>query len=920
MHFTEAQLAAIAHREGHLQLIACAGSGKTEVVARRIAALLSPVPGAPKIAPRNIVAFTFTEKAAAELKERVVSRVRESLGDLPGLAEMYVGTIHGFCLNLLENEVPTLLKYSVLNEVQQALAIDRYSNQSGLASTTTAEGKPLAKFKDTDHYIKALDILRQAEIDPSKIEGSTIANGLALYRKLLESKCWFDYTAIMDTAVRVLLEDETVQARFAARVRHVIVDEYQDVNPLQEKVVAALAGLGAHLCVVGDDDQTIYQWNGADVSNILTFSDRYPGTTSVRLEENFRSSRAVVEIARDFVAQNGRRLAKAMKPTDAQPHADGDVLALALKDPDDEASFIARTIKSLRATEFKDGSTSRGLSWSDMAVLVRSNLRKNAAALRTAFEREGIPFIVQGMNTLFDTREANAARALFYFMVKQDDIEDGALRASWINAQLGLSSDDVERGIALAIERKKSLETAGDARRSTYNIQRLFLDFIEAIALREEHVPDARGEVVFYNLGQFSQLISDFETIHFHSEPKDKYQAFASFLKYGAEGEYAEGIESNGYAHPDAVRILTIHKAKGLQWPVVFVPGVLRNRFPASGRGGMSAWHILPKGAVRDEERYRGSVEDERRLFYVAMTRAQRFLFVTWAPVPGNKLYQKPSEFFEWLQGNKWVKRLDKGFSDRPRTAPKPKSNIANVTFSFSELKYFFECPYQFKLRILYGFNAPIAESLGYGKSLHDALADVHKRALEGEITRPDAVPSLLDTHLHLPYAYPTLKEKLRESAAKILHNYLVKNEPLLEKLEFAEKPIEISLGNGVSIAGRVDLVYRRDTRETSIVDLKSTERAQAEDVTETQLHIYALGYRELTGRDADYVEIWELDEEKKKPRAVDQDFIDGVTRNVHRAASALRTNELPQSPEARKCGKCDYCRMCSAGSAYAKS
>lgn len=919
MQFTEAQLAAIAHREGHLQLIACAGSGKTEVVARRIAALFEPVAGAPKVAPRNVIAFTFTEKAAAELKERIVSRVREKLGDLPGLAEMYVGTIHGFCLDLLQNEVPALLKYSVLNEVQQALAVDRYSNQSGLASTTTHEGKPLSRYVNTDHYIKALDILRQADIDASKLEGSTVANGLALYRKLLESKSWFDYTAIMDTAVRVLAEDEDVKARLAARVRHVIVDEYQDVNPIQEKVVRALADLGANLCVVGDDDQTIYQWNGADVSNILTFADRYPRTSSVRLEENFRSSRAVVELARDFVAQNTRRLPKAMKSTDAQPHAEGDVLALALKDPDDEADFVARTIKSLRGTTFADGATTRGLSWSDMAVLVRSNLRKNAAALRAAFEREGIPFIVQGMNTLFDTREANAARALFYFMVKQDDIDADQLRAAWKNALLGCDDDEIERGISLAIARKTSLETVGDERRSTYNIQRLFLDFIEAIALREERVPDGRGEVVFYNLGQFSQLISDFETIHFHSEPKDKYQAFAGFLKYGADGEYAEGVESNAHARPDAVQILTMHRAKGLQWPVVFVPGVLRNRFPASGRGGMSAWHIVPKGAVRDEERYRGSVEDERRLFYVALTRAQRYLFVTHAPVPGNKLAQKPSEFFEWMQGSKWVKRIEKGFSERPRTTPAPRRNIANVTFSFSELKYFFECPYQFKLRILYGFNAPIAESLGYGKSLHDALAEVHKRAIEGEITGTDRVPALLDTHLHLPYAYPSLKDKLRESAAKILHNYLLKNASLLEKLEFAEKPIEISLGNGVSIAGRVDLVYRRDTRETSIVDLKSTERAQAEDVTETQLHIYALGYRELTGRQADFVEIWELDEDRKKPRAVDQDFIDGVTAHVQRAASALRTNELPARAEERKCGKCDYCRMCSAGSVFAK-
>jgi DNA helicase-2/ATP-dependent DNA helicase PcrA len=240
------------------------------------------------------------------------------------------------------------------------------------------------------------------------------------------------------------------------------------------------------------------------------------------------------------------------------------------------------------------------------------------------------------------------------------------------------------------------------------------------------------------------------------------------------------------------------------------------------------------------------------------------------------------------------------------------------VVLSFSELKYFFECPYQFKLRVLYGFNAPLAEALGYGRSLHNALAEIHKRAIEGRATGIGDVPALLDTHLHLPYAYPALVDRLRESGAKVITDYLAKNQALLSKVEFAEKSIEVPLGDGVTVAGRIDLVYQRDTRETAIVDLKSTTRAQAEDVTETQLHIYALGYRELTRRDADYVEIWELEEQRKKPRAVDQDFIDDVKTRVRGAADALRRNYLPVAPWAPRCKSCDYCGMCSAGAPIA--
>ncbi|MFO0605012.1 MAG: ATP-dependent DNA helicase [Polyangiales bacterium] len=915
MDFTPTQLEAIGHRDGHLQLIACAGSGKTEVVARRVVELLRPRADVAPLVPRNIVAFTFTEKAAAELKDRIVRRVRDELGPTPGMAEMYVGTIHGFCKTLLNEEVPAFLKFDVLNQVQQALFVDRYSNQSGLSTSRDLQGRALVRYKDTGRYIDALDILRQAELRPEKLADNTVAQGLGLYRKLLDTKCYLDFTAIMEHALRVLRDDAAVRARLAARVKHVIVDEYQDVNPIQEKVVGALAGLGAWLCVVGDDDQTIFQWNGADVRNILSFATRYPDVRTVRLEENFRSSRAVVEVARDFIAQNANRLPKAMRATDAQPSEAGDVLALGLKDPDDEAAFIVRTIQALHGTAFTEGDGTRGLAWSDFAILVRSNLRKNAAPIVKALAERGIPYLIQGMNTLFDTREANAARALFYFLVGRNDLTEDDLRTAWRNAELGLTDADLDRALALVLDRKARLADPGQERWNVYNLQRLFLDVLEAAQLREERVPGGRGEVVFYNLGQFSQLISDFETIHFHSKPLDKYEAFASFLQYGAEGEYAEGLQKNAYANPDAVRVLTVHKAKGLQWPAVFVPGVLRNRFPMAGIGGATAWHLLPEDAVVDAARYRGGPEDERRLFYVAMTRAQRYLFVTWAPVPGNNRAQKPSEFVEWLHGSKWVKRFERGFADRPRAAPTPRESVSNVTLSFSELKYFFECPYQFKLRVLYGFNAPLAEALGYGRSLHNALAEIHKRALEGRATAVTDVPDLLDTHLHLPYAYPEMKDTLRESGAKVLQAYLTKNKALLAQVEFAEKSIEIALGGGVTVAGRIDLVYRRDTDETSVVDLKSTARAQAEDVTETQLHIYALGYQELTARDADYVEIWELEEQRKKPRAVDHDFIDAVKSKVAGAASSLRKNHLPVAPWAPRCKSCDYCTMCSAGS-----
>lgn len=919
MKLTDNQRQAVEHGDGNLQLIACAGSGKTEVVARRVVYLLRP-DTVPKLAPRNIVAFTFTEKAAAELKERIVARARGELGEIIGLAEMFVGTIHAFCLDLLKTESPKYMKYEVLNEVQQALLVDRHSAQSGLTRCTTLKGKPLKRYKDTQRYIEALSILREAELEETHLKDCNLLQGLDAYRELLEKRSYLDYSAILEEAVDLLTNDEAVRRRLGERVKYVIVDEYQDVNPIQEAIIWSLHELGAQLCVVGDDDQTIYQWRGSDVQNILTFKSRYSDVTQIPIEKNFRSSKGIVETARAFIEQNSERLPKAMKDTGAQEYESGDIVALSFDNPDKEAKYIAETIRSLRGVAFRDGERERGLTWSDMAVLLRS-VKRNGESITRALEAAGIPFIVTGMTNLFATPEAEATRQLFYFIANRPGVNEAMVRSAWLTANLGVKPEALEKAIRGAASAKASLREPDQKRWGLYSIQRVFLSFIEEAEVREEDVPDGRGEIVFYNLGKFSQLISDFEAIHFHSRPDEKYESFANFLEHRAENAYPEGWQDNQYANPDAVRIMTVHQAKGMQWPVVFVPALLRNRFPAARISGPSVWHLLPRDGVKGQSRFEGTIEDERRLFYVAMTRSRKFLHLTWAPIPGyNNRYSRPSEFWENVLTSKYVKRRLPDYSARRRLPPEPRAGIADVIFSFSDLKYFFECPYQFKLRILYGFNAPIHEALGYGKSLHDALAEVHARAIQGDVTDTSEVPRLVETHLHVPYAYPALREKLEEAAERVLRDYLADNRDLFDKIEFSEKQIEINLGGGVVVKGRIDLVRRIDTGETTIVDLKSSERAQAEDVTEAQLHVYALGYQELTGRRPDYVEVYELDERKRRPRSVDDDFIADVKVKVRGAADALRRNNLPPVPAPKKCAACDYLGMCTAGRAAVRT
>ena len=430
MQLTPSQRKAITHNGRNLQLIACAGSGKTEVVAQRVVHLLAPTQPQPLL-PSNIIAFTFTEKAAAELKERIVTRTWASLGKINGLSEMFVGTIHAFCLDLLKSDVPRYLKFEVLNEVQLALFVDRHSRASGLTTSKDLNGRVLKRYRDSKNYITALAILREAELEEKHLQNCTVLHSLDQYAKLLDERSYLDYSAILEATVNVLTSDDGVRKRLAERVKYVIVDEYQDVNPIQEAIVWSLHELGAHICVVGDDDQTIYQWRGSDVDSILNFENRYPDVKQIALEENFRSSEGIIETSRSFIEQNELRLRKAMKPTRAQDHEPGDIVALSFQTPEEEAEYIAKTAKSLRGVAIREDGTRRGLSWSDMAVLLRS-VKASGEPITDALQLAGIPFVVTGMTNLFGTVEAEAARRLFYFMGDHMDVDAAAVEQAWI--------------------------------------------------------------------------------------------------------------------------------------------------------------------------------------------------------------------------------------------------------------------------------------------------------------------------------------------------------------------------------------------------------------------------------------------------------------------------------------------------------
>ncbi len=914
MNYTEKQNQAINTIDKNLQIIACAGSGKTQVISQRIVNILKTKEG---LEPKNIIAFTYTEKAAAELKTRVLKLCREQIGNIQGIAEMYIGTIHAWCLQSLQDNIYEFQKFSILDEIKLKLFVDKYYSSIGMTDVS------MDRYKDTGRFINIMGLLREAEIADGQSLPNEWKEALQKYESKLIESSYFDFTMIMTLAIKNIQENEEYRAKLESNLKYLTVDEYQDVNPIQEKLISELSKLNPNLCVVGDDDQTIYQWRGGDVRYIQDFRNKYPNVEYIKLEDNFRSTPGIINAAQKCIQNNHNRLDKEMLTSGHQKFEFGDILYNQFDNEFDEITFIRDTIKKLRDDStgliFQDklDSPPRGLDYSDIVILVRT--WGKARPIMEFLAEENIPFIVKGVNELFQRSEIKAAKAVFHFL--NNDIESDTLKAYWKAVSNEINDEDLDSAI-------KYLETKipkKDSYYTTFNIQNIFWDFIEKAKLSEETFkdpsqPNSAGnpinEIIYYNLGMFSQMIYDFESIHFKDDPKWGLKNFLNFLTYSAEDYYPEGWLNNALATPNAVQIMTIHQAKGLEYPVVFIPGMNRNFFPLKRPGGKQIWHFIEKSLIKDQYRYESSEEDERRLFYVALTRSQKFLFITRAPE--NQLKKVESIFCKEISNSDFViSSTDYNYNEVPRLPAESRSESNIISLNFSVLKAFFDCPYRFKLISLYGFVQPIAETIGYGNSIHNILMEMHRRYLDGESITQDKLPDFVNTHLHLPYALNKIFEQTKIKANKVINDYFQENYNEFDKIEYAEKDIQLDLGDGIMVKGRMDLITKKDVGGhdiTTIVDFKSKDDAQKLEVTMDQLSLYALGYKELTGKKADFLQIFNLDEEgqHKHTQPLANTKLDEMKTKIVCSANDIRSNKLNKTNNQKNCNSCFQQRLCS--------
>jgi DNA helicase-2/ATP-dependent DNA helicase PcrA len=904
--------------KGNVQIIACAGSGKTEFVSERIAYQIQQ--GIAK--PSEIVALTFNEAAAEELKFRVRDKINELMGKQPDIGDMYIGTIHAFAFKILQDFVPKYRGYDMLDEnSRKAFAVSLKwkadINISGLYGSLKNRGFKYNGYFAMNNpsfwenwtlgtFLSDVDFCREESITSDKIASKTFQNSLQAYLDKLDERKFLDFSGILKLAVEHLEKDPYIVEQIQKQYKFYTIDEYQDVNPIQEKLIRLVSGQ-KNVCVVGDDDQSIYQWRGADVKNIIDFSKNYKSVTTHTLTTNRRSHDNIINCASNFIATNTIRIPKQIlsNSTITEP---GDLYKLCFDTQQDEVDWIVEKVQNLYGKEYLDKGDPRKLKYSDMVLLFRR--RNDATAYKEALENAGINVIYSGMGGLMEASEVNAILRILRYIgesVKDDDNDPNDSLVDIheaIELTFNIKLTDFKNAINELInwcETQKRL-----------SFQELYYKLLSKLGLDEiSFHDDSADDVVLYNLGRFSQAISDFEGSRTYLSKNDILR-FVEFINTFVSNSYDEGSTNANEGLIDAVKIMTLHGTKGLGFPVVFMPSLKATRANNGNRVT-----FLDNTKI-DFSRYGGSTDDERRLYYVAVTRAKKYLFITTHSVKtGNKRATGLHPFFTEL--------TDTYFLTTPITDPTVRNTCdiervdSDLRFptNYSQLSYYMSCSYDYRLRFIYGFNPELVQALGYGKQVHNIINLMHTNyERSGKIPSEKEVQKLVDEHFYLRYAATKQEDMLRKSCFNSLKSYINLWEKDFSLAIKTEQNFEMDFENKALINGSIDLLSRAEGEEDvlEIIDFKTGKpQSHYEDKYSHQVVLYTIAAQEALQKNINkaYLHYLDADKAERKEVIITPEKIAETKGQLSSAIDGIVSNKFPRKPEKQVCGKCDWKTIC---------
>ncbi|MCG3205387.1 MAG: ATP-dependent DNA helicase PcrA [Elusimicrobia bacterium] len=629
------QREAAEHVDGPLLILAGAGSGKTRVIVCRTAQLI-----ARGVAPWNILAVTFTNKAAAEMRQRVNTLC-------PGSgAAVWVSTFHAFCAKFLRVEAKNVgldPNFVIYDDNDQMAIIKEILKEMMLTDKECAPRQVLSAISrakddmlDSGSYL----IHAQAHADPFRERVGRIYEA---YSKKLKASMALDFGDLIMKSVEAFRDNERVREKYQKRFRYLMVDEYQDTNHAQYLLTKYLAGPEKNICVVGDDDQSIYSWRGATIRNILEFERDYPGAKVVKLEQNYRSSSKIIEAASRLIQLNTRRKEKKMW-TDNAPGED--VVFVEMANEQEEARYVMDQVSALRG---------RGVNLKDIAIFYRTNAQSRV--FEDALRRLAVPYTIVGALRFYERAEIKDAVAYLRAVVNPKDslslkrVVNLPARGLGKNSQSLLEQYAATQGISLWETFQQSAQVAGISPAARAGVKN-FVELIERFQKISEEQPastvvrrmleesgywdkwasvadeDPEAAERLDNLQELINAAKDFEE-RTKADQGDPLPTVARFLQEVSLMTDLDDWEDQG----GTLTLMTVHLAKGLEFPAVFVTGLEEGLFPIGD-------------AAFDQD----ELEEERRLAYVAMTRAREKLYLTSAAsrrIFGTPRMNIPSRFIE---------------------------------------------------------------------------------------------------------------------------------------------------------------------------------------------------------------------------------------------------------------------------------
>ena len=643
---------AVVHGEGPLLVLAGAGSGKTRVIAHRIAHLI----GVRGVDPRNLLAVTFTNKAAGEMARRV-----DALLAPIGVRAPLVATFHSACVRILRQHVHHLgykPHFTIYDEDDRLALVKECVRERGLDERSLTASALVHRISSAKNRMMSVDEMAKAARGPSEAEAAAIYKR---YEERLRATGAVDFDDLLLLVVRLFQEAPSVLAWYRGLWRHVLVDEYQDTNRVQYRMIRLLTSEHRNICVVGDPDQSIYKFRGADLGNILDFEDDYPGTRVIRLEENYRSTRRVLAVAAAVIANNRLRKDKTLWTQNAEGEP---ARVYRAWDEHEEAGWVAQSIVAARGG---------GAAYSDIAVFYRTNAQSRV--LEDALRRAGVPYVIVGSVRFYERKEIKDVLAYLRLIVNPDD--DVAFRRAIGAPPRGIGRTSLDRLDAVAAREHRPLldlaaapppDVTGKQRRALEEFAALiarlateragaqlpaFIDLVldgsgYRASLEAERSPEAQAR-----LENLEELIAAAED-HERTQPDPSLESFLDGVALVSDvDEMPEDARG--------VTLMTLHSAKGLEFPRVFLTGLEEGVFP----------HMRSLDSPEE-------IEEERRLCYVGLTRAKETLMLSWAlhrrlhgygvGEPSRFLREMPEDHLQLVN----ARRAEPAFNDAPVPSAAP--------------------------------------------------------------------------------------------------------------------------------------------------------------------------------------------------------------------------------------------------------